>query len=513
MEQGLTRAQIITELTRSTHRDLRAYLPVGRRAAQEDPDFFAHLIAWNHHKGDIRDSKIALPLVQLTEEYHRQGHPLFLENALAHLADLNARMLVRAYEFYKEAGAPKNLLQRFIRRWLRDLEGDDRAWDHAALQHKASLTRLYGLSHMPTSERIKQAWGWKRTDGSRPERRGKFAVVKTLGVLPALEIAGTIDRYKLPWLIVRGALGARVKEPDVLMAIVDRMTPTDLVTSAKWLVKAGVKDHAVTRAAFEQALARAVKPPRGKKKPAVLKAGRTAKVLRDVGEEQVAGKLEAVQEKQLEQRRTIEGNWLILGDKSGSMQTAIVVARRIAAILGRLVKGEVHLVFFDSVPRYVGDVSGKSLAAIELTTATITANGGTSIGCGVEWARDRKLPVDGIVVVSDGGERHPPYFTHSYQRYCQQLGRVPTVYFYEVGGQDPDVLSVNARNLGIDLQHFNLRQSMVDDESLLTLAQTMRVGRYDLGDEILSMRLRTLDEVLTRTVGQEVFRGQQGQAV
>lgn len=67
MEKGLTRNQIIQELTRSPHGELTVYEKVGRAAAKEDAEFLAHLIAWNRIHGQVRDSKVALPVISLTE--------------------------------------------------------------------------------------------------------------------------------------------------------------------------------------------------------------------------------------------------------------------------------------------------------------------------------------------------------------------------------------------------------------------------------------------------------------
>lgn len=142
-----------------------------------------------------------------------------------------------------------------------------------------------------------------------------------------------------------------------------------------------------------------------------------------------------------------------------------------------------------------------------MTTAAIQANGGTSVGCALQWLLDHKIAVDGIAVVSDGGERHGPDFQSTYHRYCQQLGVTPTVYLYEVEGGDPNWFTPRCQQAGIDVQTFTLRGQTIDDYSLPNLVQTMRVGRYQLLDEILATPLRTLDEVLTRTVGMEVLGG------
>lgn len=512
METGLTFQQILTELTRSPHRDLTAYTPVGVQAAQQDLEVFSHLVAWNHRKGEIRDAKAALPILALRQAFNPTGggNRVYLENALAHLADLNPKLLVRALDYGKTIGAPKNLLQRFVLRYLRDLEGDPREWETTALQHQVSIRRLYMRYHIPSTELTRSLLPNMFLPGTREKATrkstGKFAMVRQIPTMSPLEIAGLIDRYKLPWLIVRGALGARAKEPDILMAIISRMTAGDLATSAKWLIRAGVKDHPQTRAAFEEALAKAGK--RGKAKGTTLKAGKAAKAIKaDLGEEKLAGKLQALQERQLDHLKTIQGRWAVLGDKSSSMATAIGTAKQVAALLARLVQDEVHLIFFDQGPRYVGNVQGKSLEAIEMTTAAITASGGTSPGAALQYLLERRIVVDGIAIVSDGGERHAPDFQSVYRAYEKTLGVSPTIYLYEVDGHDPNFLLARCQMAGIQVEHFNLRGRAVDSYSLPDLAQTMRVGRYSLLDEVMAMPLRSMDEILVRTTGMEVIGG------
>lgn len=514
METGLTTQQIIAALCTTPHASAHraqqetdqrtpgerlrdAYVPIGSQAVVQDPDFFAHLIAWNHHKGEVRDAKAALPMIQLGLGTTRW--PQYSENALAHLADLNPKLLCKALTLgpYVRWGGKTwyATLRRLVERYLRDLEADRRDFEATTLQHRASVHRLY------TAFRV-TAPDWARAM-IFAKGEGKFKVVRELPSMSPLELVAAIDRYKLPWLVVRGALGAKVKDPDVLMALIGRMTAGDLATSAKWLVKAGVKDHPQTRAAFEQLIEKAGKPSRAR--GTTLKTQKAAKVLEDVGEEKLAGKLEALQERQLEQLRTIDGDWGVFGDKSMSMSGSIVLTKRLAAVLARHVKGAVHLGFFDNGVRYIGNVSGWTLAQIEQATAMIQAGGGTAIGASLLYLGERQIVVQGLALVSDGGERGVPTFPSVYRAYGQALGVSPTVYHYEVDGQDPNWLVPLCRQAGVGIEHFPLRGQTLDDTALINLALTMRVGRYSLTDEILGFKLRTLDEVLRRTQGQAVL--------
>lgn len=523
-EAALSKSQIISTLsTLSPHGDLGQYLPLFGVLAAEDPDFLAHLIVWNHVKGEIRDSKAALPVIMLARMLGRgtTGARPMVENAWAHLADANPKLLLQALTWGKGIGLPKNTTYRFVTRYLRDLEAQPAEWERVALQHKASLTSLYARYHVARGDRVGASFGWKTTEGVRPPRPGKFAVVRQLALLSPLEIAGLTDKHKLPWLVVRGALGARIKEPDVLMAIIARMSAADAATSAKWLVRAGIKDHPQTRAAFEELIARAGK--KGKAKGTQLKAKKAAKAVADLGDAKTAGKLQTLQQTQVEHLRTVEGHWLIIGDKSGSMREAIVLARQLAALLGATVKGNVYLVFADEVPRPVGNVTGKSLQALEMTTAAVTAGGGTSLGCALKYATEQGWELDGIAVVSDGAENTHPALAQEYLEYRQRFaGKRPTVYWYRTNADaDPRTLGWIAgfqramtQVAGMtcyDLRHgaqarTQVRQGgAIDDYALPQLIQTMRVGTYSLVDEIMRCELRTIDQVLDRTQGVRVL--------
>ncbi len=46
MERGLTRNQIIAELTRSPHGDLKQYVPIAREAVTQDADFLLGKSVW-----------------------------------------------------------------------------------------------------------------------------------------------------------------------------------------------------------------------------------------------------------------------------------------------------------------------------------------------------------------------------------------------------------------------------------------------------------------------------------
>ncbi|OHD13011.1 MAG: hypothetical protein A2Z96_01230 [Spirochaetes bacterium GWB1_48_6] len=175
------------------------------------------------------------------------------------------------------------------------------------------------------------------------------------------------------------------------------------------------------------------------------------------------------------------------------MEQAIAKAVEIASYITRSVKGKVYLIFFNVEPRML-DVTGKTLEEIKKMTARISAGGGTSCGCGLWLLADKGLHIDGIAMVSDGGENTPPLFTEAYSRYEQLIGNSPTVYFYKLIGER-NFLSRNCQNSNIAIEEFDMTRS--DYYSIPNLVGMMKTTRYSLIDEIMNTPLLTFDDVFT----------------
>jgi hypothetical protein len=489
IETGVTPRQLISELARSPHGKLAEYVPMGQRAATEQPEFLAHLIAWNQRKGQVRDSKVALPVVSLSVAAFND--PEFVSNSLGHLAMLGPRELLNAVRFALEIRLPQRMrmLRRLVQHYNEHRAQNWPKYERMVLQHRATLRELYALVDVKLSEAANVIIH-HRTLGKvscKPPKGSIFDVVERLSEMSPLEAAGNILELKIPYLIAQGALKKKAQEPDVLMALINRMTPTELVNNANMLKKWGIEKNPALRAAFQEALTKAEKSTAN-----VLK---TSRAVEAVGEDTaMAEKLKAVQEKQIDKLGGIEGDWLVLGDKSGSMTTAIAVARQVAAVLAASVKGKVYLVFFDSGPRAF-DVTGKTFEQVTALTRRVEASGGTSIGCGLQHVLDAKLEFDGVAVVSDGGENTPPYFVNVYGQYCKLVDKEIPIYFYKTEG-DRDEFSGMLERAGLEAQLFDLRGSKLDYYSVSNLVTTMRTARYGLVEEILATPLVKYEEVL-----------------
>lgn len=491
-ESGLSRNQIFVELAKSEHGDLKEYVPVGYAAAREHPDFLAHLLVWNKDKGQVRDTKAALPVIALMNQNLDEE---FVENALACLTLLNPRDMLRAYRFVLET-RPKNRMTTIKRTLVTRFHLQEKnwpKWERTMLQHRDTLRELFALLSYPPVDKRTDACVFRRkgTEKLAYPPGGLFELVAGLKNMSPKEAAGMILTKKLPFLPVFQALNNKAEDPDLILALIKSMTATELVTNMKRLKRMGVKTNSALRGALEEALNKS-----GSSTSNVLKATTAAE---NVGDEDLAADLNKLQVAQTKKFSNVQGNWAVLGDRSPSMSRAVELAKEVAAVLTSMVKGKVHLVFFDSFPQVV-DVTGCDLSMIKKATRHIAAGGsGTSIGCGLRSLQERKEVVDGIAIVSDGGQNTAPSFPDVYRSYSKMVDKEVPVYLFLTEGDEPTRFTLPMEAAGFDMQIFDLRKKTVDAYSIPNLVQSMRTNRYSLVDEIMETRLLKLGDMLKQS--------------
>lgn len=480
MEATLSAAEVISLLTRSVHKDLDKYIPVATAAAKVDPGLLAHVIAWNALKGEVRDAKLALPIVHLSQK----PAPAFAENAAAHLALLDPRMLVAAARFAHKLGLKgkqRGLIYEVVERYLRAREAHQRWWDQTVLQHRRSINELYTAFQVKPSPYAQLVLFGRAAKGMPrigPPAGTVHEVVEKLHTMEPKEAAQAILKHRIPWLVATGA--RNLKHPDMLLALVENMTGTEALNNAKTLKAWGAFDLPAVKAAYDLKLQEAASEKKG--------SGRVQAAIEAVDDERLKARLKMVEERKME-RFTIDGNWVVACDKSSSMTHAIDPARMVAAALAKAVKGKVWLAWIDTMAR-VDDVTGMTYEQIREKTRHVAAGGGTALGAVANVARERAA--DGVVLVSDGGDRGSPGLEQVWSAYWK-LGERPALYFLRLKGQDPDWISSRMDKFGCEMTTMDI--DGVDLYSLPNLVQTLRVGRYSLFQEVMDTPLLTLDEV------------------
>ena len=189
----VTRNQIVNQLMRVGHGKFDIYTDVGLKAVKSEPELFAHLIAWNNKFGQVRDTKVAFPVIALRGESDMELY----ENACAHLCTLDPRNLLRAIKFHKTLSATKlgntakggsgNMLKAAIKRYICVREANRGWWDKTAVQHRKSMKALYALYHIKPNQRAQDVLFKKQ----KP-KGSVFEALKNLKRMKPDEVAGTM---------------------------------------------------------------------------------------------------------------------------------------------------------------------------------------------------------------------------------------------------------------------------------------------------------------------------------
>lgn len=497
-ERGITRTEIHGQLSKSVHGKLIEYSPVIITAAKQDPEFLAHIIAFDCTNGQIKDSKVALPILSIASSDYPSE---FIDNSLAHLALLSPRDLLKAIEFSITLKLPSTRQKKFeamIRRYLHNKQEQSNKWYHWVARHRRAVKRLYSLSHCGAPTWVKDVL-FRNDYTAAPMLRD----IANLHKMTPSRAAATIGKWHLSPLIISGAMAGskeHQKDSSVVQATMEQMSSTELVTRAKSLEKRGVGKDASLKSTFRSRIAKAVNSNK-----ATLKTSVAAEEMED---ESLKTMLHELQERQIQAQKDsgkgIEGNWLVICDRSSSQQHSIELGVHVSAAISKFVTGQVHLTLCNK--DVIGlDCTGKSLEQLKQATRHTTASGSTSYGIGLEWAMSKNLKLDGIVIVGDGGENEAPIFAPLLNEYSAKLGKKPPVYFYQTfcppeyalhPGGSPLRFGQFMKQHSIAFTQYDLTKGDVDYYSIPNLVAQMNANRFGVIEKIMACPLLTLEEIL-----------------
>jgi hypothetical protein len=175
--------------------------------------------------------------------------------------------------------------------------------------------------------------------------------------------------------------------PTVLAALINSMSPQELINNLKSIQSRGAMDHPEVKQLIDSKLDEAAKCDRvSAYKASVAGAGANFDAA-------TTAKLEAVTNEQVKKRGKIVKATGLLVDKSGSMESAIEVGKRLAAMI----------------------------------------SGISDCGCAVEAMRIKKQVVEQFIIVTDEGENSSPYLGDAYHNYCRILGVIFDILIVQLG--------------------------------------------------------------------------------
>jgi hypothetical protein len=449
-EQDL-RLHILNTLLTTPHRRLAQIWPVHRDIVAQDPRFYVRLAAWYHNHGDVRDHKEMFVVTLVLSEF--EGHR---DVGLALLRSLPPYQVARVLDFIngrketvkvrveepaakaakgQKASArvetlvdeiglfrnPPRSLRTEITRYLREREADADWFDSTVLIARKAVKRLYALLHVAPGQRAQKIL----FEDDPPADSRVFALREPARAATPEEQARAILAHQVPYRVAATVI--KQMTPPVLAALIDRMTPQELINNLGSLKRRGVFDDPDLKILVEHKLEQAKTAGR-------VSAFKTEEALKaaDLSAD-VQRKLEQVADTQVKARGRIQRPTALFIDKSGSMELAIELGKRIGAMISAVCAKELYVYAFDTMA-YPIDRAGNDLAEWEGALKGITAGGGTSCGAALEYMRRKRQYVEQIILVTDEGENTTPFFVDSLQKYCQEMQASPAVYLVRTPG-------------------------------------------------------------------------------
>ncbi len=505
-EQDL-RLGLLNTLLTTPHRQLEAIHPIHDDMVRKDPLFYVRLAAWYSDNGEVRDHK-EMFIVQLTLSQfpgHRDVGLALLRQLPPYqvgrvLDFIHGRKTTRKSVVKTKAGRvvkakaeaesppvetktvvdsfglfrnPPRALRTEIVRYLREREADATWFDSTVLIARKALKRMYALLHIPPAPRAQQIL----FDETPPADSRLFALRELARAENPADQARAILEHQIPYRVA--ATVVRQMTPTVLLALIERMTPQEVINNLASLRRRGALDNGDLKALVESKLTEAKKDVR----VSAYKA-RVASEAAQANPE-LAAALDEVTDARVKARGSIKRSTALLLDKSGSMNIALEVGRQLGAMISSVCTADLFAYAFDTIA-YPVTPKGNTVANWEKALLGIHAGGGTSCGVALDWMVKKSQRVEQIVLVTDEGENTAPLFKDAYLAYAQALNVRPAVTIVKVG-QASDLLEKSCRAMGVPLNVFEFRGDYYALPNVIPLL-TMP-SQADLLMEILSYPL------------------------
>lgn len=498
-EQDL-RLSILNTLLTTPHRKLDAVWPVHQDMVKQDPRFYVRLAAWYADRGDVRDHQEMFIISLALSDF--PGHR---DVGLALLRSLPPYQVLRVLDFIhgrkttkkvaiKSAGKrkvdekpktktevesfglfknPPRALKTEITRYLREREADSEWFDGSVLIARKAIKRLYALLHIKPGERAQKIL----FDEEPPADSRAFALKELAKATTPVDQARTIIEHRIPYRIAATVVGPMT--PTVLLALIEVMSPQELINNLASLQRRGAMNNSDLKAAIEAKLEQA----KTGKRVSAFKTGEAMKAAPLSAE--VKAQLEKVADAQVKARGKIERPTALLVDKSGSMQVAIDLGKRIGAMISTVCASDLFVYAFDTMA-YPIDRAGGDLATWEKSFQGITAGGGTSCGVAVQMMTRKRQYVEQIIMVTDEEENTAPLFVECLKKYREEMKADPNVCFVKVP-RAVNKLEMECQRAGLAYDAFQFSGDYYSLPNLIPLVS--RPSKLELLMEIMDYPL------------------------
>ena len=237
--------------------------------------------------------------------------------------------------------------------------------------------------------------------------------------------------------------------PTVLLALIDAMSPQELINNLGSLKRRGAMDNDDLKTLIEQKLELAKTDQRVsalKAEEAIANADVSASIRE---------KLEKVADTQVKAKGRIKRPTALLVDKSASMHEAIELGKRIGALISTICESELYAYAFDTLA-YPIDRRGNELADWEAAFAGISAANATAIGAPLVSMARKEQYVEQLIVITDEGENSHPRFIDALSQYKEKMKSDPNICIVRTpGGASILERQLNEQHIPVDVFPFN----------------------------------------------------------
>jgi hypothetical protein len=487
------RVEILNTLLTTPHRALENIWPVHAELIERDPRFYVRLAAWYADHGDVRDHKEMFIITLVLSDF--PGHR---DVGLAMLRGLPPYQLVRVVDFIggrkrtrklrkgeqpgaakpagtaarqslarrlfgaaqpvaakaeAEAGDAAKITEEFglfrsiprsmkteITRYLREREADVDWFDGSVLAARKAMKRLYALLHVAPGERAQ-----KILFESDPPADSRLFALRQLAAAdsPAAQ-ARAIVEHRIPYRVAATVI--KQMTPTVLVALVEQMSPQELINSLGALKRRGALDVPEIAAQIEAKLADA----KSAQRVSALKADKAIEAAGAGGS--LRKSLEDVADTQIKAKGRIKRPTALLVDKSSSMSQAIELGKRIGAMISTVCDSDLFVYAFDTMAHEIAP-QGDDLASWERAFRGITAGGSTSCGVALKYLERKRQYVEQIIMITDEEQNTPPAFLPSLREYCAALKTNPSLVIVRTPGGS-DMIAKECQREGVPCDVF-----------------------------------------------------------
>jgi len=446
-EQNIARRRVFQQLVSNPHRDLQPAVTAFREAMSDDPDFVARASVYINKPESgqkIRDTQDVACITLLQSnfpEYREAGRCTILGSDAypsSGMPGLPPYRIFRIQNFVANSDrkAPRQM-KGLMHDYFAMLESDPLRQDGVAIRNRKAMKQAWRHFHFKPSDFPR---GHALLFGDPPED-SKLAVLKQIANSNnQREQAELAIQNRIPMPILTSVLGKMT--PVVGATLINAMSPTEAANSRSWVERYGLLEIPEVRDMYLAKVAQA--------RNVASMSHRASSKGSDVEVESVIAE---AKEKAVKEGRRIERDTLILVDRSGSMDRAILAAQQFGSRIAPLCDAELMVVAFNDRAQEI-KVAGDSLQAWETAFRGIRASGTTSIGAGLQLANRQGFVPEQVVILTDTIENRRPYLADEVDRMLEDPSFVFLV--FQPGGSRNSGVIRQLNNKGYQVDAFDV---------------------------------------------------------